>query len=72
MPDRLIRWVGQNVQNLGDEGRQAMSNQVIGSTSRQGQKIENIAGAVSGGRKGLHQKFNKTNQLSMGNRESNK
>ena len=41
IPDRIIRWVGQNIQNLGDEGRTATANNVIGSTSRQGAAIQN-------------------------------
>lgn len=48
IPDRLIRWVGQNIQNLGDEGRTAMANNVIGSTKAQSQKMGNLAGGISG------------------------
>ncbi len=54
IPDRLIRWVGQNVQNLGDEGRTAMSNAMIGSTRAQAHQTSRIGGAVTGGVKGLN------------------
>lgn len=53
IPDRLIRWVGQNIQNLGDEGRGAMANNVIGSTRAQGHRLSGIAGKTAGGSRGL-------------------
>ena len=49
MPDRIIRWVGQTVANLGSEASQAQGQDVIGLSKGSGHQISGAAGTLAAG-----------------------
>lgn len=48
MPDRIIRWIGQQIQPLGNEASQAQARDVIGQTDSTSGRMSGAAGTISG------------------------
>ena len=48
MPDRIIRWVGQQIQPLGNEAAQAQGRDIIGGADSAAGRLGGAAGATTG------------------------